>query len=59
MGMKKSLKKYYYTSRFEKYQNDIKKSWNVLKAITGREKSSKSSAGIRMITDCREIFDPE
>lgn len=57
--MKKSLKKYYYTSRFEKYQNDIKKSWNVLKAITGREKSSKSSTGIRMITDCREIFDPE
>ena len=46
-------------SHLEKYQNDIKKSWDVIKEILGRTKSSKGSILKRMIIDGHEIFDQE
>ena len=33
-SLKKKFKKNYYTRRLENYQNDIKKSWDVIKEIT-------------------------
>ena len=45
------------TSCLEKYQNDIKKSWDVIKEIIRRVKSTKGSFPKRMITDGHEIFD--
>ena len=43
--------------RLEKYQNDIKKSWDITKKIIGRAKSTKDSFPKRMIIDGQEIFD--
>ena len=54
--LRKSLKNYY-TSRLEKYQNDIKKSWDLIKEILGRAKSSKDNFPKSMIIDGQEIFD--
>ena len=48
-SLKKKSKKNYYTRRLENYQNDIKKSWDVIKEIMGGSKS--------MIIDDQEISD--
>ena len=55
-SLKKKSKKNYYTRRLENYQNDIKKSWDVIKEIGGA-KSAKDSFLKRMIIDGQEIFD--
>ena len=39
--MKKNFKNNHYPNRLEKYQNDIKKTWDVIKEIKGKAKSSK------------------
>ena len=54
---RKSLKKNYYIRRLENYQNDIKISWDVIKEIIVRAKSTKGSFPRRMIIDGQEIFD--
>ena len=56
-GLKKKSKKNYYTRRLENYQNDIKKSWDVIKDIIGRAKSTKGIFPKRMIIDDKEISD--
>ena len=58
-SLKKKSKKIYYTRRLENYQNDIKKSWDVLKEIIGGTKSTKGSFSKRMIIDGQEIFNRE
>ena len=35
--------KIYYTGRLESYQNNINKSWDVIKEIIGRAKSTKGN----------------
>ena len=47
----------YYIIRLENYQNDIKKSWNVIKEIIVGAKPAKGSFPGRMIIDTQEIFD--
>ena len=42
-SLKKKSKKIFYTRRLENYQNDIKKSWDVIKEIIGGAKSNKGS----------------
>ena len=56
-SLKKKSKKNYYTKRLENYQNDIKKSWDVIKEIIVGAKSTKGSFPRRMIIDGQEIFD--
>ena len=56
-SLKKKSKKIYYRRRLENYQNDIKKSWDVIKEIIAGVKSTKGSFPRRMIIDGREIFD--
>ena len=56
-SLKKKSKKNYYTRRLENYQNDIKKSWDVIKEIIVGAKSTKGSFSRRMIIDGQEIFD--
>ena len=56
-SLKKKSKKFFYTRRFENYQNDIKKLWDVIKEIIGGAKSTKGSFPKRMIIDGQEIFD--
>ena len=56
-NLKKKSKKNYYTRRLENYQNDIKKSWDVIKEIIGRAKSTKGIFPKRMIMDDQEISD--
>ena len=56
-SLKKKSKKNYYTRRLENYQNDIKKSWDVIKEIIVGAKSTKGSFPRRMIIDGQEIFD--
>ena len=56
-SLKKKSKKIYYTRRLENYQNDIKKSWDVIKEIIVGAKSAKGSFPRRMIIDSQEIFD--
>ena len=43
----------------ENYQNDIKKSWDVIQEVIGKAKSTKGSFPKRMIVDGQEIFDQE
>ena len=50
-SLKKKSKKNYYTRRLENYQNDIKKSWDVIKEIIAGAKSTKGSFPRRMIID--------
>ena len=47
----------YYTRRLENYQNDIEKSWDVIKEIIGVSKSTKGSFPKRMIIDGQETLD--
>ena len=56
-SLKKKSKKNYYTRRLENYQNDIKKSWDVIKEIIMGAKSTKGSFPRRIIIDGQEIFD--
>ena len=56
-SLKKKSKKNYYTRRLEHYQNDIKKSWDVIKEIIGGAKSTKGIFPKRMIIDDQEISD--
>ena len=56
-SLKKKSKKNYYTRRLENYQNDIKKSWDVIKEIIAGAKSTKGSFPRRMITDGQETSD--
>ena len=56
-SLKKKSKKNYYTRRLENYQNDIKKSWDVIKEIIGGAKSTKGIFPKRMIIDDQEISD--
>ena len=56
-SLKKKSKKIYYSRRLENYQNDIKKSWDVIKEIIAGAKSTKGSFPRRMIIDGQEIFD--
>ena len=65
-SLKKNSKKNYYTKRLENYQNDIKKSWDIIKEIIGiikeiigTAKSTKGSFPKRMIIDGQEIFEQE
>ena len=50
-SLKKKSKNIYYTRRLEKYQNDTKKLWDVIKEIIRGAKSTKSSFPKRMIID--------
>ena len=54
-NLKKKSKKNHYTRFLD--QNDIKKSWDVIKEIIGGAKSTKSIFPKRMIIDDKEIFD--
>ena len=56
-SLKKKSKKNYYTRHHENYQNDIKKSWDVIKEIIGGAKSTKGIFPKRMIIDDQEISD--
>ena len=56
-NLKKKSKKNYYTRLLEDYQNDIKKSWDVIKEINGGAKSTKGIFPKRMIIDDQEICD--
>ena len=56
-SLKKKSKKIYYTRRLENYQNDIKKSWDVIKEIIVGAKSTKVNFPKRMIIDGQKIFD--
>ena len=56
-SLKKKSKKNYYTRRLENYQNDIKKSWDVIKEIIVGAKSTKGNFPRRMIIDGQETFD--
>ena len=56
-SLKKKSKKNYFTRRFQNYQNDIKKSWDVIKEVIVGAKSTKGSFPRRMIIDGQEIFD--
>ena len=56
-SLKKKSKKNCYTRRLENYQNDIKKSWDVIKEIIGGTKSTKGIFPKRMIIDDQEISD--
>ena len=56
-SLKKKSKKNYYTRRLENYQNDIKKSLDVIKEIIMGAKSTKVSFPRRMIIDGKEMFD--
>ena len=56
-SLKRKSKKIYYTRRLENYQNDIKKSWDVIKEIIVGAKSTKGSFPRRMIINGQEIFD--
>ena len=56
-SLKEKSKKNYYTKRLEIYQNDIKKSWDVIKEIIGGAKSTKGIFPKRMIIDDQEISD--
>ena len=56
-SLKKKSKKNYYTRRLEKYQTDIKKSWDLIKEIIGAAKSTKGIFPKRMIIDDQEISD--
>ena len=55
-SLNKKSKKNYYTRRLKNYQNDIKKSWDVIKIIGGA-KSTKVIFPKRMIIDYQEISD--
>ena len=50
-------KKNYYTRHLENYQNDIKKSWDVMKEIIRGANSTKGIFPKRMIIDDQEISD--
>ena len=50
-SLKNKSKKIYDTRRLENYQNDIKKSWDVIKEIIVGAKSTKGSFPRRMIID--------
>ena len=54
-SLKKKSTKNYYTIRLENYQSDIKKSWDVIKEIIGRAKSTKGIFPKRIIIDDQEI----
>ena len=56
-SLKKKSKKNYYTRRLKNYQNDIKKSWDVIKEIIEGAKSTKGIFPKRMIIDDQEISD--
>ena len=56
-SLNEKLKKNYYTRRLENYQNDIRKSWDVIKEIIGGVKSTKGIFPKRMIIDDQEISD--
>ena len=56
-SLKKNSKKKYYTRRLENYQDDIKKSRDVIQEIIVGGKSTKGSFPRRMIIDGQEIFD--
>ena len=55
-SLKKKSKKVYYTRRLQNYQNDIKKSWDIIKEIIGGAKSVKDSFPKRMIVVSQEII---
>ena len=55
--LKKNSKKNYYKRHLENYQNDIKKSWDVIKEIIEGAKSTKGIFPKRMIIDDQEISD--
>ena len=50
-SLKKNSKKSYYTRRLENYQNDIKKSWDMIKEIIGAVKSTKGIFPKRIIIE--------
>ena len=56
-SLKKKSKKIYYTRRLENYQNDVKKSRDVIKEIIVGAKSTKGRFPRTMIIDGQEIFD--
>ena len=56
-SLKKKSKKNYYTRRLENYQNDMKKSWDVIKEIIGGAKSTKGIFPKRIIIHDQEISD--
>ena len=56
-SVKKKSKKIYYIRRLENYQNDIKKSQDVIKEIIGGAKSTKGRFPKKMIIEGQEIID--
>ena len=55
-SLKRKSKKNYYTRCLENFQNYIKKSWDVIKEIIGRAKSTKRSFPKTINIDGQEIF---
>ena len=56
---KNMSKRNYYTDQFQKYQNNIKQTWNVIKEVIGKTKITGKSLPKMMIINNKEIFEEE
>ena len=52
-------KRNYYTDQFQKYQNNIKQTWNVIKEVIGKTKITGKSLPKMMIINNKEILKEE
>ena len=57
--LKNMSKRNYCTDQFQKYQNNIKQTWNVIKEVIGKTKITGKSLPKMMIINNKEIFEEE
>ena len=50
-------KKNYYSSELNRYKNNIKKTWEVMKEVIGKQKIDNNNFPKRIVIDNKEIFD--
>ena len=55
--MKKKFKSSYYSNVIDKYKNNIKKTWGVMKEIIGKSKFKIKKLPHRILNDEKEIID--
>ena len=56
--LKRFAKQNYYANELSKYQNDVKKTWNLLNTITGRVKGTRTLSGVFKIRN-ENIREPQ
>ena len=56
-NLEKKYKQYYYSSLIEKFKNDSKKTWQVMKEITGKTKWNQENLPKMIKTEKGNIYD--